>query len=116
MKNSHVYVRVSDVDHPGYVADAAVLDTKTDIATKGDLLLLLQAASWIVHLESEEAIRNELGYQGCIKAAKKLAKMVEKNLKCYDRIHAWAQRCYGDTGVWNDKTIVEIDPARKYKV
>ena len=102
--SSNVLVRVYDCNNQ--LKRSTWVDVGTPIKNNHELLTLLQAVSWDFHCEDPYLIENELGFKGSIKAVRKIGKMLRK--RDMDDVHAWAQWTWSDTGVHDDKTIIDI--------
>ena len=112
--SSDVLVRVYDCNNQ--LKHSTWVDVGTPIKNNHELLTLLQAVSWDFHCEDPYLIENELGFKGSIKAVRKIGKMLRK--RDMDDVHAWAQWTWSDTGVHDDKTIIDIrqiDYSRRWK-
>lgn len=53
--------------------------------------LFKRAVSWAFHSETEEAIRNELGYQGDMDDVLAVVNLLNKAKIDYDDVHAWSE-------------------------
>jgi len=106
--NAKTQVMVRVYDSKNQLKCSTWIDTGTQIKDRNDLLKLLQAVSWDYHCEDPYQIENELGFKGSIKAVRKIGKMLGN--RKYDDVHSWAQWTWNDTGVFDDKTIIDIRP------
>lgn len=54
--------------------------------------LFKQAISWAFHSETEDAIRNELGYDGDMEPVYAVVALLNKLSADYDTVHEWSEK------------------------